>query len=608
MSELRGGNGLRPLPRLVLAAGIALVVIVIIPGLANPFIVPKESLVALVSAFAVLILVADRRPTVARWPRWWTAVLAAPLAVISVAALLNGADLLASDGPLRWWIYALFFVALRLASRRRDGEWLERFLAVLGGVEGALVTAQVLAGELVFDFAALPSAKWRAFGTLGNPNWVGGFLAVTLPLALARRDAASASGDRRARWGSSLMAGAIVTGLVLTFSRGAWVAAAAGVALLALLRRDLAWRRVAATCAAAAALAGSIAWLRFGGDEVGAALGRRGSVEGRARMWAVSASMIAARPFTGWGPGRFAAAYPPFQRDYLRARGESAVTDLTDHPHNEYLHLAAEAGVPALLAFLGVLGLALWKGMAASVPRGTGSAAAPAAAALVALAVHACVDTTFRLPATAAVFCALLVTVFVNAAEESGAGRRPLLALERAALAVLAVLAILQATRLLVVDRALAGARRALASGDAAQAQQVAEEALRLDASHAELWAVLALASQQSGDEPGALAAAARARALRPSPENVYLLADLERGRGRSVRAIAELRDLSETVPGLLLPRVLLGEALAEDGQIEAARGVLTAVLTMRSKLPSPNEQALQERAARVLRTLPAHD
>jgi hypothetical protein len=42
----------------------------------------------------------------------------------------------------------------------------------------------------------------------------------------------------------------------------------------------------------------------------------------------------------------------------------------------------------------------------------------------------------------------------------------------------------------------------------------------------------------------------------------------------------------------LLLPRVLLGEALAEDGQFEAARGVLTAVLTMRSKLPSSHEQA----------------
>jgi O-antigen ligase len=588
-----------PVAGRLIAAALLLAVIVFIPGLASPFVVPKESVIALAAAFALLLVIADRQSSVARWPWWWTATLLAPLAAVAAAALRNGTDPIASEGLLRWGTYALFLVTVRLVSGDRDGEWLRQWLAMLGGIEGALVVAQQLAGHVVFDFSALPSAKWRAFGTLGNPNWVGGFLAVTLPLALTGFDAAAPGGARRRR--AALIVAATVAGLLLTLSRGAWVAATAGVVLLVLLRPDLPWRRIALASTVGAALAASLAALRFGGEEVRAALGRRGSVDGRVRMWDATASMIAQRPLTGWGPARFPVVYPPFQRDHLRARGEHAVTDLTDHPHNEYLHLAAEAGLPAALALLAVFGVAL----AEATMRRTG---AGAAAALVALAVHGCVDTTLRLPVTMMVFCVLLVSVFNDAAAARALPRRPLSAPLRATLAVLAVLAVMQATRLLVVDRALAGARRALAAGDAAGAQRVAEEALQLEPSHGELWTIVALASQEAGDASGARAAAARARALRPAPELIYMMAELERRSGRPAAAAAELRALSETVPGLLLPRVLLGEALAEDGQVTAARGVLAEVLTMRSKHAGAAEQALHARAADRLRALSAHD
>jgi putative inorganic carbon (hco3(-)) transporter len=603
MRPLPEGAPRARLPRSLLAAGLGLVVLLFMPGLANPFIVPKDSVVALTSAFVVLALIADRRTTVARWPGWWTAVLAAPLVALSTAALLGDSELLTCGGVLRWWIYALFFVALRYACDAADGAWLLALLAGLGGIEGLVVIAQVLAGGAIFDWSALPSAKWRAFGTLGNPNWVGGFLAATLPLALAAMQTERTRGDWISRWRARLTVGAIVAGLVLTLSRGAWMAALVGGFTLLLLRRDLGWRRIAVGCAAVATLAAAVACLSLGGGAVAAALGRSSSLAGRARMWTITASMVATRPLSGWGPGRFAAAYPPFQRAHLRAHGDSSVTDLTDHPHNEYLHLAAEAGLPALLAVLVLLALAL--AIASRTP--TASVAAPAAASLAALAVHAGVDTALRLPAGTVVLCVLLVVIF-SAAANPDAERRPLGRIERAALALLAILALVQATRLLVVDRALADGRRALASGDDARARQLLNEGLALDSAHPDLWAVMAFASRQAGDEPAALAAALRARALRPAPEIVYLVADLERRSGHATRAIAELRDLSETLPGLLLPRVLLGETLAADGQIEAARAVLTGVLTMRSKLPSPNEHTLHERAARALRGLSTHD
>jgi hypothetical protein len=48
-------------------------------------------------------------------------------------------------------------------------------------------------GDVFFDTSQLPSAKWHAFGTLGNPNWTGAFLAATLPFAVGQlvRPAAS---------------------------------------------------------------------------------------------------------------------------------------------------------------------------------------------------------------------------------------------------------------------------------------------------------------------------------------------------------------------------------------------------------------------------------
>src|SRR5262245_15378742 len=269
-----GSSAAQPVPMRLITAGLLLVLLVFIPGLASPFAVPKESVVGLLAGFALLLVLADRHTTVVRWPVWWTAILAAPLAALAAAALLNGTDLIDSGGPLRWGIYALFFVALRLVSGNRDGEWLRQCLAVLGGVEGTLVVAQQLVGQLVFDFSALPSAKWRAFGTLGNPNWVGGFLAVTLPLALTRLDVDAPAGADRAGRSAALIVVMSVAGLLLTLSRGAWMAAVAGVALLVLLRRDLPWRRIAVACAAGVALGAVIAALRFGGDEVGAAVGR----------------------------------------------------------------------------------------------------------------------------------------------------------------------------------------------------------------------------------------------------------------------------------------------------------------------------------------------
>ncbi|MFH2069238.1 MAG: O-antigen ligase family protein [Candidatus Omnitrophota bacterium] len=67
-------------------------------------------------------------------------------------------------------------------------------------------------------------------------------------------------------------------------------------------------------------------------------------------LWKGSVDMIVQRPLTGFGPGTFLAVFQRFRPADYYNRAETA--PLSDHSHNEYLELASESGLPALLFFL----------------------------------------------------------------------------------------------------------------------------------------------------------------------------------------------------------------------------------------------------------------
>jgi len=582
----------------LLRVGMVLLVLLFLPGLAHPFAVPKEAVVLLVTAFALFATTIGGEPSLTQWPWGWNAALLALVAAATVSALANGSGLLASDGAVRFWGYAAFVLALRLACpAEADMRRLLRLAAGLGGLEGLLLLLQVLAGQHAFDFSALPSVKWRSFGTLGNPNWVGALLAATLPLAAAYSE--RASGAERLGW--QLTSTAILTGLVLTLSRGAWAAAAAGGIVLVLLSGGRMACRLVTTCAVAFPLAVGAALAGFGGSELAGELTQTASMVGRWRMWRITASLIAARPVLGWGPGRFAGIYPTFQRIAFHDQAPAiAVTDVTNHPHSDYLFFGVEAGLVGLAAFCILLALVLRHAVARDARR----EAAPLAAALVALAVHGIVDVPLRLPATTAVFCLVVVAVLDYKARASPASLRPLSVPERVGVALIMTLALVQSVRLLLVDRWLQGARDAWVAGRPAEAEQLALRGLRFEPTHGELWDVLARARLRLGDDDGAFVAAREAQRTLPTADDAYIIAAIERRRGRHEEAIEELRALHETLPGLIRPRVLLAETYLEAGQSDQARAMLLQVLSMHAKFPSAEEDQLRARAAELMETL----
>lgn len=164
------------------------------------------------------------------------------------------------------------------------------------------------------------------------------------------------------------------------------------------------WARPAITCFIALFVATLIATAVVGiaGDLPGPSVGER-----RVALWGEAVDLMAENPVLG--SGGFSELSP------------TAVSDAdASWAHNEFLQLGAEHGVPALAAavFL-VLWLLVWLRRRAAMS----TLALPAAAAVAALSVHACVDYVGHF-ALIPMFCAALVGTAVGVDETRTTGSR----------------------------------------------------------------------------------------------------------------------------------------------------------------------------------------
>lgn len=298
------------------------------------------------------------------WPlQWWSArassasldplwgsPAAAPvvllLAILAAGLALSPlrAGAWQSAGYLAWGV-ALFGAALVWPPLRRRPQRLAWAL-VVAGVGLALLAPLFLAGKPWplpggSVQAALRAAQAR-LGDAVNENVLAAALALLLPLCLALALRGGRRPDTFAAWAATGLLGAA---LAWTSSRGAWMGAAAGCALvLVLLRRELRWVGVVGALAAV----GGIVW--FGPAALGeylAASDPIGGLPARIEIWTRAVYIVRDFPFTGIGPGAFdevvVRLYP-----YFLISSDSAIP----HAHNLPLQVAVELGLPGLAAFL----------------------------------------------------------------------------------------------------------------------------------------------------------------------------------------------------------------------------------------------------------------
>jgi O-antigen ligase len=190
--------------------------------------------------------------------------------------------------------------------------------------------------------------RLRPSGFFMHPIVYADFLFLALPFVAIGTAVVKA---RLGRWllGATTLIG--LAGLALTLSRGAWLSSAVAAAVLLWLSVRLrladrrALRRIALVGLVAvmigAALFGPRVWQRLTQSDTG-------NVDVRFDLNRIALRMVVDRPLHGQGLNAFVETMERFVKSYFPAP-----------VHNLYLLEAAEAGIPALLLLLGVLGVAI---------------------------------------------------------------------------------------------------------------------------------------------------------------------------------------------------------------------------------------------------------
>ena len=310
----------------------------------------------------------------------------------------NGVD------EIRRWGLALcvgYLVAVLPQSRRDVVAVLTVLcLAPIGAACYAFV--QSLRGIGPAAFAIADTGFTRANGTFGQPNSFAGYINGAWPLLLV----GAVWGHRtRAPWRWPVTAGLVICGLVLllSFSRGGWFGAVAGVLAMLVVAGGL-WRRLALVVVGLAVLLFAGGWRIIPGP-FGERLGTASQVFSapriarddaqqrpdiyaaveRAMQFEAGVSMWQQSPLLGIGPGSYTLAYPDVAYNgWWISRG---------HAHNAYVQIAAEQGAIGLLAYLGLLWVSLRRAYALrrSEPA-TRLLAIALCGTLVAVAAHECFE------------------------------------------------------------------------------------------------------------------------------------------------------------------------------------------------------------------------
>ena len=240
---------------------------------------------------------------------------------------------------------AFVVVAVLVANAEvRDLARLMACLAIAGGIAGFVAVAggtdqSLVAGGLI--------ATNRAQAGFAQPNVLGFFLVLAIPSAVVH----TVHGPTLQRAAMGLMAVGALWGLMLSLSRTSLVGAAVGLAVLLLWPAFRRWALVG--------VAALFVFVVLNAEAVQeseqlsvvtqrlATLGRQDVVERdpRLQIYATTPSIIAESPLLGVGAGNYSVAA---KRYGVLDHEDSPF----DHAHNVPLTIAAEIGIPGLIAFV----------------------------------------------------------------------------------------------------------------------------------------------------------------------------------------------------------------------------------------------------------------
>ncbi len=262
---------------------------------------------------------------------------------------------------LKWGEVLLIYLILSTSFEARGIPFVVGGLLLAGLLEGLLGAYQFLTRSGPEHFTVMGRFV-RAYGHFMQPNPFGGYMGLVMPLALALGSGLLIDGKIPRRWrlglGSACLAAGGVTGaaLVMSWSRGAWLGAAAALATLAVL----ADRRISLPLAFVLLLLALLArppleplLARFQelslaplSEDIRTAevTDENYAVIERLAHWDAALRMWRDHFWLGVGIGNYEPVYPA----YALPRWPEPL----GHAHNYYLNIAAETGFVGLVAYL----------------------------------------------------------------------------------------------------------------------------------------------------------------------------------------------------------------------------------------------------------------
>jgi len=538
--------------------------------------------------------------------------LANPSPLLLAGGILAAGSALHTIYPDRTIQYLLLLLAYLLAGALaaeagREEPRLERVLLAAILTSGTLVTVVGLFRLLQRSDEGLYARVLT--GPFGYPNAMAGFLLLTGGAALAMtRDGRSPA----IRAGAMAAGGLALVGVLLTRSRGAWLAAGAGLVVWLVVERRKEWpRRRLWMWLGGCSLLAALAWLSWNWGSFPPSLSMladRPEVSSLVWRWQIlqwTWAMARDHPWWGVGPGAFPVALTHYQRiPYVSS----------ENPHNLYLELAAEYGLPAVIlavitlgGFLGRVGAAIRRAPDSDPTRWRQAALL---ATLVAFAVHGLVDLDWSFPAIAATVATMLglTSAHLRRMFPREVHARPLW---RGTLILLLLAAAFVSVTRYYSRTLVAWAQLALAGREAAVAQRDLTWALRLNPVSFPAHQWMAWARLLSGDPRGAAEVAERAARIAPSdPNSHYLAGEIAAASGRWDVAEDRFRAAVDLAPSAQLRfHAAMVESAANSGRGAEARShydraiaIFTEerVLHVEARCLMPGDRYLMARMSRI--------
>ena len=271
-------------------------------------------------------------------------------------------------------IYALiFFLAVNNLNEKDVSR--SFFMIVVMGFSMALIGLLQSMGMDWFRFLYPSSPASRVFSILGNPDFLGGYLALILPLALILFVSHGLKG--KGLFGA-ISFFVILLCLFLTATRSALIAFAGSfifLSIIILLQKGIKtfkkrWAVLFVTALAVFSIMGFSGqgriknlFFRFSNLMKPETLKMDGAAQYRLDTWRTSILMFKEHPLLGVGTGVFKLQYPLYQaklRDLFP--GTKFYGSQESRVHNEYLQVLSETGIIGIIVFIGFFVIVFYSG------------------------------------------------------------------------------------------------------------------------------------------------------------------------------------------------------------------------------------------------------